>query len=472
MNELTMELDVHSRTPLYEQIYNYIKKEIQSGNISAMEKLPSTRALAGFLQVSRSTVELAYEQLLSEGYMESVPYRGYFVCEIDTLCRTAGQHPSVHQEARQEAPAYAFDFSPNGIDLEHFPFNTWRKITKNTLIDDNKELFQLGDSRGDAGFREAICDYLYQSRGVKCRAEQVIIGAGNDYLLMLLSRFLGNDYLVAMENPTYKQAYRMFENIGFGVTTVNMDRSGMDVEKLRESRADIAYVMPSHQYPLGVVMPMKRRMELLAWADEKENRYIIEDDYDSEFRYVGKPIPALQGYDERGKVLYIGTLSKSIAPAIRVSYMVLPERLLEAYEQHAGFISSTVSRIDQTILEVFIRGGYYERHLNKMRALYKSKHDVLMEEMRKLSDICDVSGDRAGVHILVKFTNGMTEKEIIRRAGKAGVKVYGLSEYFIRPMKGSGSATILMGYANLTEEQIRTAVGLLRDAINEQKDSF
>ena len=267
-----------------------------------------------------------------------------------------------------------------------------------------------------------------------------------------------------MENPTYKQAYRMFEGLGFSVTTVNMDKNGMDVEKLKESRADIAYVMPSHQYPLGIVMPMKRRMELLAWADASENRYIIEDDYDSEFRYVGKPIPALQGYDKNGKVIYIGTFSKSIAPAIRVSYMVLPRRLMEVYRQYGSFISSTVSRIDQRILEEFIRGGYFERHLNRMRAVYKGKHDVLMEEMKKLSSICEVSGDRAGVHILVRFKNGMTEKEIISQAAEAKVKVYGLSEYYIRPMKGSGNATILMGYANLTESQIRTAVERLREA--------
>ena len=464
MNELTMELDVQSKTPLYEQIYNYIKRDIQSGKIQSKEKLPSTRSLSVFLQVSRSTVELAYEQLLSEGYIESVPYRGYYVCEIEALCSSLPLQAPIQREAPLKKVEYEFDFSPNGIDLEHFPFNTWRKITKNTLMDDKKDMFQLGDSRGDPKLREAICNYLYQSRGVKCTAEQVIIGAGNDYLLMLLRSFLGNDYLVAMENPTYKQAYRMFEGLGFSVTTVNMDKNGMDVEKLKESRADIAYVMPSHQYPLGIVMPMKRRMELLAWADASENRYIIEDDYDSEFRYVGKPIPALQGYDKNGKVIYIGTFSKSIAPAIRVSYMVLPRRLMEVYRQYGSFISSTVSRIDQRILEEFIRGGYFERHLNRMRAVYKGKHDVLMEEMKKLSSICEVSGDRAGVHILVRFKNGMTDKEIISQAAEAKVKVYGLSEYYIRPMKGSGNATILMGYANLTESQIRTAVERLREA--------
>lgn len=463
MNELTMELDGTSRTPLYEQIYNYIKGDIQCGKIEARQKLPSTRALASFLQVSRSTVDLAYEQLLSEGYIESAPYRGYFVCEIDALYRSnpSGQAQPV-KEPKKEAESYRYDFSPNGIDLAHFPFNTWRKITRNTLIDDKKEMFQLGDPRGDESFREALCEYLYQSRGVKCSPEQIIIGAGNDYLLMLLSRFLGTDYLVAMENPTYKQAYRIFESLGFGVTTVNMDKSGMDVQKLQESRAQIAYVMPSHQYPLGVVMPMKRRMELLEWADGGDSRYIIEDDYDSEFRYVGKPIPALQGNDTKGRVIYIGTLSKSIAPAIRVSYMVLPERLLEAYEQYGSFISSTVSRIDQRILEEFLRGGYYERHLNRMRTIYKSKRDVLMEEMKKLSSICQVSGDRAGVHLLVRFTGNMTEKTAIRQAARVGIKVYGLSEYYIRPMKGSGSATVLMGYANLTEEEIREAVALLQ----------
>ena len=309
MQELTISLQSGSGKPLYEQIYAYIKNEILSGMIQSGERLPSTRALCRHLEVSRTTVEQAYEQLLSEGYIESRPYRGYFVSEIDGLYRLG---PAEKPEPRKEEAVrknYRYDFTPNGVDLNSFPYNTWRKLSKESLVDDRAELFRLGDPQGEYGLRNAICSYLHQARGVNCRPEQIIVGAGNDYILMLLSTVIGNRHRIAFENPTYRQAYRLFENLSFDVCTVDMDRRGMDVEKLRESGADIAFVMPSHQYPLGVVMPVKRRMEMLRWADEAEGRYIIEDDYDSEFRYKGKPIPALQGYDSSGKVIYTGTFS-------------------------------------------------------------------------------------------------------------------------------------------------------------------
>ena len=239
-------------------------------------------------------------------------------------------------------------------------------------------MFRLGDSQGEYGLRSAISRYLYQARGVNAHPDQIIIGAGNDYLLMLLSTVIGQNHKVALENPTYKQAYRLFKSLSYDVCTVDMDEKGMKVADLKSSGADIAFVMPSHQYPLGIVMPMKRRMELLKWAAKDPARYIIEDDYDSEFRYKGKPIPALQGYDRWEKVIYIGTFSKSIAPSIRVSYMVLPAPLLKEFQKKSSFLSSTVSRVDQLILQKFIEDGHYERHLNRIRTLYKSRHDTLM----------------------------------------------------------------------------------------------
>ena len=198
-------------------------------------------------------------------------------------------------------------------------------------------LFAAGDPQGERALRTAIGDYLHSARGVDCRPEQILIGAGSEYLLMLLSQILGNGRKIAMENPTYKQAYRVLKGEGYPVIPVDMDRYGMDVQRLSRSSADVAYVMPSHQYPTGIVMPVKRRQELLAWAYSGADRYLIEDDYDSEFRYKGKPIPALQGMDRGGRVIYMGTFSKSIAPAIRVGFMVLPEHLLEAYRERAGF---------------------------------------------------------------------------------------------------------------------------------------
>lgn len=454
MRELTISLKPKSKTPLYEQIYNYIKQDIQNGRIKAREKLPSSRALSAYLEVSRSTVDLAYEQLLSEGYLESVPCKGYYACQIEELYHFSPDRPVKEKSVFQEKSSCRYDFTPRGIDLDSFPYGVWRKITRNILLDDKKELFQLGDPRGEWELRETICSYLHQARGVNCRPEQIIIGAGNDYLLLLLSTLLGKERRIAMETPTYKHAYKIFEQLGYSPCTIPMDARGMQVSKLQGSGVDIAYVMPSHQYPLGIVMPIKRRLELLSWAANQEGRYIIEDDYDSEFRYKGKPIPALQGTDQRDSVIYIGTFSKSIAPAIRISYMVLPERLMQKCENQILHFSSTVSRIDQMILNQFLKDGYYERHLNRMRIIYGKRHDFLLKELKKIEG-CRITGENAGVHLLVEFVNGMTEEEGIRKAREEGVKVYPLSEYEIGGSEKK--STVILGYATLSEPEILEA---------------
>lgn len=461
MYELTMNLRTDKKTPLYEQIYSFIKHDIQSGRIACGEKLPSTRALAKHLEVSRSTAALAYEQLLSEGFIESVPCRGFFAAQIEELYHL---RPAKAKEEKEKADgkAYRYDFTPNGVDLTGFPYNVWRKLSRDILMDDRTELFRSGDSRGEYGFRNAVCNYLYQARGVNCTPGQVIIGAGSDYLFMLLSMILGMDHKIAFEDPTYKQAYRLAQSLSYETVPVTMDKSGMEVARLSGTDADIAYVTPSHQYPTGIVMPMKRRLELLKWAGEKDGRYIVEDDYDSEFRYKGKPIPALQGYDRMEKVIYLGTFSKSIAPAIRLSYMVLPNPLLRIYQERHRFVNSTVSKVDQMIVQRFLEDGYYERHLNKMRALYKNRHDTLIDALHPLSGICRVFGEHAGVHLLLAFENGKTEEELILRAKERGIKVYGLSDY--RILKDPAARpTVLLGYANLAEEQIKDAAGILAE---------
>lgn len=459
MNELTINLDPHAKTPLYEQIYHYIKENIQEGKIACGEKLPSTRVLSRHLEVSRSTVELAYEQLLSEGYIESQPCRGFFASRLEGLYQLTRAKEQSKETARERNP-FRYDFTPYGVDLRSFPYHVWRKLSREILMDDRTELFRSGDSQGEYGFRRAVARYLYQARGVNCTPEQVVIGAGSDYILMLLSVVLGTRHTVAFEDPTYMQAFRLAGSLGFSTVPVPVDKEGMQVASLSETGADIAYVTPSHQYPTGIVMPVRRRMELLRWAGEEPGRYVIEDDYDSEFRYKGKPIPALQGYDRGDRVIYLGTFSKSIAPAIRLSYMVLPEPLLENYQSQFRFINSTVSKVDQLIVQKFIEEGYYERHLNKTRALYRSRHDALIEALRPLLDSCHISGENAGVHLLLDFHREIPEQELIRKAAKEGIRVYGLSDYCIEKSRRR-RPTILLGYANLTETQIREGAGEL-----------
>lgn len=448
---------------LYEQIYNHIKEEIRKGELLCQEKLPSTRSLAAYLQVSRSTVELAYEQLLSEGYIESQPYRGYYVAKVEELYRIGEAPETARASQREKRTPYVVDFSPNAIEMRSFPFDTWRKITRNILSQDKKEMFALGEAKGDLALRETIARYLHASRGVKCTAEQIIVGAGNDFLLLLLRYVLGENRTVAFENPTYPRAWKIFGLFAGRRLTVPSDTGGICVDCLAASGAEVVYVMPSHQYPTGISMPIGRRLELLKWAAQGEERYVVEDDYDSEFRYRGKPLPSLQASDSAGRVIYIGTFSKSIAPAIRVSFMVLPQKLMQRYEQQYAVFSSTVSRIDQTVLNEFIRDGFFERHLNRMRKVYKEKHDMLLEELKPFLSDFVLTGENAGLHVLLADKRGRSEAALKEAAAGVGVRVYGLSEALVEPADTS-PATVLLGFGGLTLEEIRRGIGLLAEA--------
>lgn len=480
--ELIIPLNVQGDRPLYEQIYQYIKDEIRRGNIRPEKQLPSSRELAKSLKVSRSTTQLAYEQLVSEGYLEAVPRKGYFAASLDGIFPPVARSAATvrsdqkiklsagteQENARRQLfrDEFEVDFSPRGIDLEGFPYATWRKISRSVLKEEDRELFLKGEPQGDLILREAIRDYLHAARGVNCDASQIIIGAGNEYLLMLLSQLIGRDAVIAMENPTYRQAYRVLSGVGHKVMPVGIDKNGFCVKELNGQDVQAAYVMPSHQFPTGIVMPVRRRQELLSWAGEEPGRYLIEDDYDSEFRYKGKPIPALQGMDQNGRVIYMGTFSKAIAPAIRVGYMVLPESLLSVYLEKGRFYSSTVSRVDQRILANFISGGYFERHLNRMREIYKGKHDVLLGELKPLEKRFEITGEFAGLHVLLKDKKKETEQSLLEKAAKNRVRVYELSGFYMEEAQAKETSTIVLGYAGLTEEKIRKGVELLREAFD------
>ncbi len=459
---LTIGIDYNSKDPIYEQIYVYIREEIKSGNLSVGNKLPSSRGLATYLSISRNTVDMAYAQLQSEGYIESIPKRGYFVNEIEDVIYIPSNESRIVVNRAVENNKYLFDFSPMGVDMSNFPYNKWRKLMKDCMIDDNSEIFQAGHRQGDEDFREIVKTYLHQSRGVVCDASQIIIGAGSDYLLLLLSKILGENKIVAMENPSYKQAYKIFDSIGYKVNPISVGIGGIEMDELEDSDSNIAYVTPSHQFPMGTVMPINNRIKLLRWAKGKEDRYIIEDDYDSEFRYSGRPIPSLQSNQGEDKVIYIGTLSKAIAPAIRLSYIVLPEKLMEMYREKADFYFSTVSRIDQSIIGRFIQDGYFERHLNKMRGIYKGKHDILLQCLKSMDIDFVVKGESAGLHLLLEFDERYSEDILVKAAYDVGVKVYALSDYYIRELKHR--PTIILGFARLSLEDIQEGLELLNKA--------
>lgn len=495
MIEIMIDLQGGAKAPLYEKIYNYIKNEVIAGKMATGEKLPSTRLLARHLSVSRSTVEMAYEQLLAEGYIKAEPCRGFFVCDITELYQLGMKQPK--EDGADEIKASEreniqtgqkdtelvlegkteIDFSPYAIDTEHFPFNIWRKINKNVLLDDREELLLSGDGQGDYGLRCAIASYLHQARGVNCEPEDMIIGAGNEYLEILLTQILGKNKSVLMENPTYPQAYHTFYNMGYKMEMLPVGEQGIQMEAVREKNPDVVYMMPSHQFPLGTVMPLKQRLELIKWAAESEDRYLIEDDHDSEYRYRGKPIPSLQSVDRFGKVIYLGTFSKSIAPSLRISYMVLPPQLIERYHKCCGFYSATVPKIQQEVLKSFIEEGHFERHLNKMRGIYRSKHDFLLGELKKRKWVKNIRGEHAGLHVLVEAETKLSEQEICTLAIKRGVRVYGISEYYIsgkdvaedmeKGLDRGQTPVILLGYGKLTEAEIKAGLEELDGILEE-----
>ena len=480
MTEFMIDLQGGAKAPLYEKIYEYIKSEITAGKLAKGEKLPSTRRLAEGLSISRSTVDMAYEQLRAEGYIKAEPCRGFFVCDITGLYRLGQKQPDAGEGkpagrgevcfGETEDRRMEIDFSPYAIDTESFPYNVWRKISKNVLLDDREELLLAGDGQGSRQLRETIAVYLHRARGVNCLPEQIVIGAGNEYLEILLSQILGSGQTILMENPGYPQAYRTFLNMGCEVKTVPAGQDGLSVETVRRENPSLVYVMPSHQFPLGSVLPLGERIRLLAWAAGECGRYLIEDDHDSEYRYRGKPIPSLQSIDRAGKVIYLGTFSKSIAPSLRISYMVLPPELLKRYRSRCGFYATTVPRMQQEILNSFIREGHFERHLNKMRGIYRARHDFLLGELKKRSWVRRIVGEYAGLHFLVEVESALAGQEICARGAQLGIGVSDIGRYDLRREEDASGAVegqkteyplLLLGYGRLHEAEMEKGLAIL-----------
>lgn len=448
--------------PLYVQIYQQIKQQIRSGALPDHYRLPSKRQLAAQMNISVNTVNAAYSQLVSEGFLLSRPQRGFFVCHLDELIQRDITEEKQVQQIRTDP--FVIDFSINDVARDKFPFQTWRKTMNKCFNEYDPDLLTSTPPQGDYQLRQAIAQYLYQARGVNCTAEQVIIGAGNDNLLQMLSYILDSSCTIGMENPVYHKAMRFFQRMGHSVKSFPIDEHGMQVEPL-ESYDNIAvYVTPSHQFPLGITMPVSRRIKLLNWTQEGGSRYIIEDDYDSEFRYNSRPVPALQSLDRNGRVIYLGTFSKSIAPSLRISYMVLPRPLLNLYlEQYISF-QSAVSRFEQAVLHEFIVSGHFETHLNKMRKLYRTRGQELAQVLSVFGDQIQIFGEGAGLYLAVQLKNGLTETEMCQRAREHGVKIYPISPYFNGPVPAEHQSKVLLGFGALNSEQIQHGVDLLYKA--------
>lgn len=449
---------------LYEEIYEQIKDEIFENRLKSGEKLPSKRNLANQLAVSVNTVDTAYSQLLAEGYVESVPKKGFFVCDIEPYFKKddGGSRQLVKLDLQEKA--IDIDFSPTLVDHRLFPYNAFRKQFKNIFNEENKDLLKKPDLQGDLALRQSLVETLYRTRGVKCSKEQIIIGSGTDKLLQTLGLIFGKEKSIILENPVYLKAYRIFKQLGNPVSSVNIDNKGIRIEPLKNYQDAAVYITPSHQFPLGISMPIDRRMKLLNQINKQEDFYIIEDDYDSEFRYNERPLPSLKSIDRHERVIYMGTFSKSIAPSMRVSYMVLPEVLLKRYQKLSDVIGSTVSTLEQKMIAGFIDEGHFEKHLNRMRKVYKEKHMFLSQALSNLGKEIEISGEKAGHHLLVHLKTDMDEDEMVKRALDQGVKVYPVSTYFINKIPKKYQSTVLLGYGALSEAQIEMGILKLKKA--------
>lgn len=452
---------------LYIHLYKCIKNDILQGVLHAGEKLPSKRNLAKNLNISIITVENAYAQLVAEGYVYSIPKKGFFVTDIKSLHNK--NEPALSTENVQLSSGssnYFADFTSNQTSSEHFPFSIWAKLTRELLTHNQQELMTNPPCGGILPLREAIAKHLKDFRDMTVLPEQIIIGAGTEYLYGLLIQLLGFDKHYAVEEPGYSKISQIYESHCISYHFAAMDSFGVKIEDLENQNIDIVHISPSHHFPIGTVMPISRRYELLGWAAKSNMRYIIEDDYDSEYRLNGQPIPTLQSIDVQEKVIYINTFTKTLASTIRISYMVLPKHLVNTFYSRMFFYSCTVSNFEQYILARFIAEGYFEKHINRMRNYYHNKRDKLLQaiETSPLASYVTISEEDAGLHFLLKINTKLSDQEFLRKMEQAGIKLSSLSQYFQTPPK-EAEHIFIINYSFVAEENMEKAIRMIYHAL-------
>ena len=464
--------------PLFRQVYLGLREAILSGAFSSGEKLPSTRDLAEQLGVSRTVALLAYDQLLAEGFAAGRSGSGTYVSSGITAHRSplAGKSSRLHLSRYGSSAAGAwpkmnfpqprpralrFDFACGRSDLETFPFEMWRRILLRCTRKAPVAELDYGSASGSVALREAICAHLRRSRSVNCDASQVIVVNGSQQALDLIARVLiERGDRVAIEDPNYQGTREVLRAAGAHLLPLKLDRDGLNPVNLPAS-ARLAFVTPSHQFPTGAILPLPRRLELLEWA-KRRNAVVVEDDYDGEFRYEGQPLESLQGLDREGRVLYIGTFSRTIFSALRIGYLVAPKRLVPAFTAAKWLCDRHTPTLEQETLAEFISSGMYERYLRRVRRKNAARRRALLDSIAKsLGDRVEVAGDGAGAHVVLWLRRGIREEKIITRAASRGVAVYGISPYFLRRPSRPG---ILLGYSLMRESEIREGLRRLREA--------
>ena len=456
---LTYSMEERGDLPLYEYLYRRIRADILDGTLSADEKLPSKRRLAEHLQVSVITVEGAYQQLEAEGYLYTLPKRGFFVSPIQRL--SAPKEQPIPPQLPEEQPHWRLDLRSNQVDTGSFPVSTWARLTRQVLSESGEALLRPVPHQGLPALRQAIADDLRDYKGMSVSPAQIIIGAGAEYLYLLLAQLLGSTAVFAVEDPGYSKIRQVYQTCGAACHPVALDAQGLDIAALRRSGATVAHISPSHHYPTGLVTPIGRRQELLHWAEETDG-FIIEDDYDSEFRFTGRPIPTLQSIDRHGRVIYMNTFSQTISPSMRVGFMVLPLRLLERYRKELDFYACTVPALEQHVLSRFLSRGYYEQHLSRMRKEYRLRRARVLDAFRSspFAHRISISEQGAGLHFLLRLETEHSDETLKQRAAERGVRLSFLSEYAAVP-NDAFTHTLVVNYAGLDADRLAEAITLL-----------
>jgi GntR family transcriptional regulator/MocR family aminotransferase len=475
--------------PLSQRLYRGLRAAILDGRLRPGGRLLSSRDLARELSVSRNTVLTALDQLVAEGYATGRVGSGTYVAAplpdaVLAPWRVPAERPARARPARLSALARRilrldplpppgtpapggrrYDFRYGLPAVEDFPHETWRRLLARRARAASLRSLRYGPPEGEESLREAVADYLRRARGMVCAASQVLVVNGSQQALDLLARVLVDPGdTVVVEEPGYQGARQAFAAAGGRLAPCPVDEDGLDVARLRPVAARLAYVTPSHQFPSGAVMPLGRRLDLLRWA-ERAGAYVVEDDYDSEFRYEGRPVEAVQALDRTGRVVYVGTFSKVLFPSLRIGYLVAPEPLVAALAAAKWLSDRHTPTLEQTVLADFIREGHFERHLRRSRARNGARRAALLAALdAAFGDRVEVTGVSAGVHLLV-WIRGLATRDLgplIQRASRAGVGVYPVTPYFMRPPRRAG---LLLGYASLTEREVRAGVRLLAEVV-------
>lgn len=454
---LTFNLNPDLSVPLYSQLYSAIRNALERGEITAGERLPSKRELASHLKISVVTVENAYSQLCAEGYIHSKPGSGFYAEKVQSRLSSENvTPPCIDDEPAGES--YRYDFGTNRADTDFFPFSSWAKLSREVLSSQSEELLNSCSPFGTRELREQIAAYLKSFRGMNVHPNQIVVGAGSEYLTGLIIQLLGRETVYGIENPGYSKIQRIFDRNCGGIVPIPMDENGADISRVF-TEADVFHITPSHHFPLGTVMPASRRQEILGMVYSEKNKYIIEDDYDSEFRFSGRPVPTMQSMDTGGRVIYINTFTKTLAPSMRISYMVLPPQLVGEYRRKLGFYACTVPVFEQFTLAEFIRQGFFDRHISRMKKLYRRKRDAFLSIAENWKS-ADITGEDSGLHFLIHIKNGMGEQQLVKTAQERGIRLHGLSEYYWADRNSAPESHIVIGYSGMTENEIKEGADL------------